>query len=226
MALAKNIKVVVLLGAPGSGKGTQAKFLATKNPGWVHISTGDLFRAEISSQSPLGQSVKSIIDSGKLVSDDLTTQVFEAQVLKIIAEKKPVALILDGYPRTKAQAQSLMAFTAKHDRLCEPLAVEMVVGAEEVVSRLEGRLINPRNGRIYHEKTNPPKKPMVCDDDGGALIKRSDDNRKTILERYSLYEEQRDGLVSVLSKGQKPLVKVDGLGALDAVSTRLKNAIG
>lgn len=217
--------VIVLLGPPGSGKGTQAKELQDTYPGWVHVSTGNLFRAEISSGSALGMSVKDILACGELVSDEVTNKVFESQVLKILDSKKVEALVLDGYPRTRAQAEYLMVMVARELRLGRPIPVELRVSEGEVVGRLAGRWVNPRTGRVYHERLNPPKKVGVCDDDGQPLIQRSDDKPDVIRSRYKLYIEQRDGIVEGLQARDR-LVGIQGEGPLDQVSVRLETVIG
>ncbi|MEO5667504.1 MAG: nucleoside monophosphate kinase [Bdellovibrionota bacterium] len=218
------IPVIVLLGPPGSGKGTQAKELQDSYPGWVHVSTGNLFRAEIASGSTLGLSVKDILTRGELVSDEVTNKVFESQVLKILDTAKVDALVLDGYPRTRAQAEYLMGMTLRHTRLGRPVPVELKVSEAEVVSRLAGRWINPRTGRVYHERLNPPKTPRICDDDGQPLVQRSDDKPDVIRSRYKLYVEQRDGIVEGLQADDR-LVGIQGEGPLDQVSVRLEKVV-
>jgi adenylate kinase len=213
--------VIVLLGPPGSGKGTQAKEIQDTHPGWAHVSTGNLFRAEISSGSDLGLSVKDILARGDLVSDEVTNQVFESQLLKILEEGRVQALVLDGYPRTRGQAQYLMELVARETRLGRPVPVELKVSEGEVVDRLAGRWVNPRTGRVYHEKINPPKEAGICDDDGQPLIQRSDDKPEVIRSRYKLYLEQRDGIVAGL-EAQDRLVGIQGEGPLSEVNSRLE----
>lgn len=214
--------VIVLLGPPGSGKGTQAKELAAKNTGWVHVSTGDLFRKEIHSGSQLGNSVKDILAAGRLVPDETTNSVFQSQVKALLAEKNPAVLLLDGYPRTGPQAQSLMAFYGGDKRLSVPRVIELAVSLDNVVFRLGGRLVNPRTGRVYHKVLNPPKKPGICDEDGGPLIQRDDDKEETIRKRYAIYTSERDSIVKGLG-GQ--VVSVNGEGELPQVTARLSEAI-
>ena len=206
------IPLIVLLGPPGSGKGTQAAKLQEVHPSWLHVSTGNLFRAEISSGSELGTSVKDILSEGKLVSDDVTNKVFESQLLKLLDESAPEALILDGYPRTKPQAEYLVGLVARESRLSEPLPVELKVPEEEVVRRLAGRWVNPRTGKVYHSEVNPPKVAGICDEDGAELIQRSDDRPDVIRSRYQLYREQRNGIVEGLGAKDR-LVIVPGEGA-------------
>jgi len=186
------------LGPPGSGKGTQAKKLAEKNSSWVHVSTGDLFRTEIASGSPLGGAVKSVIDSGKLVSDSVTTQVFESQIRSILSEKNPDLLILDGYPRNQIQAESFKVFAKTFSEAVPGALIEFKMKEQALVDRLSGRLINPRTSRIYHVVANPPKKAGICDIDGGPLIQRSDDKPEIIRDRVKLYEKERDAIVGSL----------------------------
>jgi len=219
------IPVIVLLGPPGSGKGTQAKGLQDTHPGWVHVSTGNLFRSEISSGSPLGLSVKDILARGELVSDEVTNKVFESQVLKLLEASRVEALVLDGYPRTRAQAEHLMGLVARHTGLARPVPVELKVSESEVVGRLAGRWVNPRTGRVYHERLNPPKKAGVCDDDGESLIQRSDDKPDVIRSRYKLYIEQRDGIVEGL-RARDRLLQIQGEGPLDQVGVRLEKVVG
>ncbi len=194
---------LILLGPPGSGKGTQAKKLSEKNSSWVHVSTGDLFRSEIASGSPLGAAVKSVIDSGKLVSDAVTTQVFESQIKSIISEKNPDLLILDGYPRNFIQTESFKSFSSTFPDAAQGALVEFVMQEQALVDRLSGRLINPRNGRIYHKVANPPRTSGVCDLDGGPLVQRSDDKPEIIRGRVQLYLKERDSIVNALKDWAK-----------------------
>jgi adenylate kinase len=217
--------VVVLMGAPGSGKGTQAKLLASKNPGWVHISTGDLFRREISSGSALGTSIKEILAQGKLVSDDVTNEVFRSQVNQILNGSKPSLLILDGYPRTENQAHFLVEFCKNSQgKLLSPKIIEMQIDEEIVVKRLADRLVNPRTGRIYHRILNPPKVAGICDDDGQALIQRPDDQPETIRARYKLYNKERNGIVRGLQAASE-VTKVNADASPDLVSQKLDQVI-
>lgn len=219
----KKIPVVVLLGPPGSGKGTQAKRIQDNHKNWVHVSTGNLFRAEIATDSALGKSVKDILAEGKLVSDDVTNKVFESQILKILESKSIEALILDGYPRTSAQAHYLVNLVKRVPRLAAPVPVELNVSELEVVNRLAGRWVNPRTGRVYHERLNPPRREGFCDDDGLSLIQRSDDKPDVIRSRYKLYVDQRNGIVAGLGPTTS-LITVNGIGSLDEISSRLEQA--
>lgn len=219
-----SVGVFVLLGAPGSGKGTQAKTLAAKNPGWVHISTGDLFRAEIASGSSLGNALKGVLAAGKLVSDEITNQVFESQVKQILTKGVVKVLMLDGYPRTAEQAETLNKFCAKTPSLTPPKVVEFHIDEEVVVKRLSDRLVNPRSGKIYHRVSNPPKITDVCDDDGGPLVQRPDDQPETIRKRFAIYAAARTGIVGALG-GESSIKKVNADQAPDLVSKEVALAI-
>jgi adenylate kinase len=215
--------VIVLLGPPGSGKGTQAKELASKKEGWVHISTGDLFRKEIHSGSELGNSVKGILAAGSLVPDAVTNQVFQSQVQKILSTAKPKVLLLDGYPRTGEQGKSLVEFTRKNsDKLGTPVVVSLDVSLENIVQRLGGRLVNPRTGRVYHRVMSPPKVSGICDEDGQPLIQRDDDKEETIRKRYQVFVSEKDAILAAL--GGQPM-KVNGEGSPADVTERLASTI-
>ncbi len=200
--------LAVLIGPPGSGKGTQAKLLTARASRWRHVSTGDLFRKEIASESPLGLKVKSVIAAGNLVSDELTNEIFESQVAKIISETAPEVILLDGYPRNPAQAEALLHFAKTMD-LSPPRVLELVVSKDEVLKRLGGRLINPRTGRVYHRDLNPPKTAGICDEDGGPLIQRPDDQPETIKSRYELFTNERNGIMAVLERADPRPFKIE-----------------
>lgn len=223
--MSEKTKLIVLMGAPGSGKGTQAERLVEQIPGCKHVSTGNLFRAEIASKSELGLMVKEIIDQGNLVSDELTDKIFKAQVEKILVEEKPQVILLDGYPRKESQAKTLVEFAAeKSDVMTVPIAVEIQVTETEVTKRITGRLSNPRTGKIYHEIYNPPKVAMTCDEDGGELIKRPDDNAETVHKRYAIYTESRDAMMNILKQVHDPIV-VNGACAPDRLTPELVEVI-
>ncbi len=226
MAIA-SVVCVVLLGPPGSGKGTQAKRLVGRHKEWVHVSTGDLFRAEISSGSELGSSVKATIDAGHLVSDGTTNQVFASQ-LDSILKAKPLTkvLLLDGYPRTRPQAEALVALAKERSDLADIKIVEFVASEDLLVERLSGRRINPKIGRIYHLVSNPPAVPGRCDEDGSELVQRADDKPETIRSRYRLYVKERDGIVKgLVTGGFEAPVSIEAGLAPDLVEAKLESTI-
>lgn len=221
------VSVIVLVGPPGSGKGTQAKRLSEKNPSFVHISTGDLFRKEIASKSELGNSVKSLLDAGKLVPDEATNKVFQSQVIQILEAKPDLqALLLDGYPRTGQQSEALLSFVKKEPRLGLPEVIEMGIREETLIQRLSGRLINPRTGRIYHKVMNPPKKAGFCDDDGEPLMQRPDDQPKVIRDRYQVYTNARDAIVGALQHAGCPVHKLNAEGDPERITQDLARLLG
>lgn len=223
-----SVALVVLLGPPGSGKGTQAKRLQKANPRWMQVSTGDLFRKEIASRSELGQSVSETLAQGQLVSDEITNRVFESQVKQLVLSQNPSLLVLDGYPRNGAQGERLKAFVREsRDQLSldEPRILEFQIPESEVVRRLSGRLLNPRTGRIYHVEFSPPKKSGVCDDDGGPLTVRPDDQPNVIRSRFRLYSGLRDEIVESLGGSASLMSSVDGAQSEEKVYLELRASI-
>jgi adenylate kinase len=200
----EKVRVLVFLGAPGSGKGTQSKILTEKNSSWKHISTGDLFRKEIASGSALGNDLKSLLDKGQLVPDATTMKVFESQIDSLIKSQKVDLLLLDGCIRTKGQAEYLSSMLKRREDLNRvPLVVELEVPEEVLVKRLTGRLINPRTGKIYHIVDNPPAKAGVCDVDGGPLIQRDDDKESVIRQRFQIFRDEKAPIETVLATEAK-----------------------
>ncbi len=180
----------ILLGAPGSGKGTQAKVLS-KELGIPHISTGDILRAEVNSGSPLGNKVKEIMSSGKLVSDDLITEIVEKRFEQPDVKR---GFILDGFPRTTAQAESLERILSNQN-LGSPQVILLEVAREALIERLTGRLTCGKCGQAYHRKLNPPKSTGVCDVCGAALVERKDDSLETVVRRLDVYENETRPLI-------------------------------
>ena len=214
----KKARVIIFLGPPGSGKGTQAGLICKSVPGWVHVSTGDLFRKEISSGSALGNSVKGILAAGGLVQDDTTNQIFGSQAGQILKSQGLKGLLLDGYPRTGAQAKFLLDFVQKNS-LEAPSVIELDVPEAEIVDRLSQRWVNPRSGRVYHAVSNPPKRAGVDDEDGQPLIQRPDDQPEVIRGRYKTYETQKGGILEAL-KGIAHR-KVSGTGPIQGITDGL-----
>lgn len=173
------MKVYVMVGGPGAGKGTQAALLAQKL-GVLHLSSGDLFRDNIKRETPLGKKVKGYLDKGALVPDDLTVQMIETRLDLSDAQH---GVVLDGFPRTRAQAEALDRMLAKRgDHVDQALFVD--VDKEEVIRRLSGRWICSKTpDHVYHEVAKPPKVAGKCDIDGAPLIQRDDDKPETIRTR-------------------------------------------
>ncbi|HTM63699.1 MAG TPA: adenylate kinase [Gammaproteobacteria bacterium] len=171
---------LILLGAPGAGKGTQSKEI-TKRYGIPQISTGDILRAAIASGSELGTKVKEIVESGRLVPDDLVIALVDERLKQPDCRQ---GFLLDGFPRTVAQAEAL------HQLTDIDFVIDIDVPDAEIIERLTGRRMHMPSGRIYHIKYQPPKVPGVDDVTGEPLIQRPDDSEETVRKRLSVYHEQ------------------------------------
>lgn len=171
---------IILLGCPGAGKGTQAKFISAKYQ-IPQISTGDILRKAIEDGSELGKKVKHIMDSGQLVPDDVVVELVKERIKQQDCSR---GFLLDGFPRTIQQAEALQKITDID------FIIDIEVPEEEVIRRLSGRRIHPASGRIYHIINNPPKIPNKDDITGDALIQRPDDSEETIRKRLNVYREQ------------------------------------
>jgi len=181
--------ILVFLGAPGSGKGTQAKILSEKKK-FFHISTGDLFREEIAKQSELGKKVKDIISQGKLVSDDIVINVIENKIKTL--DKN---IIFDGFPRTIEQAEALDNMLEKYNK-----SVDMVlffeIDEKKIIERISARRSCPKCGKVYNLISQKPKVDNKCDVCNTELIQRDDDKKEVIARRLEVYKEQTSPLIS------------------------------
>lgn len=205
---------MVFLGPPGAGKGTLAG-IASRQLGISHISTGDLFRAAVKDDTELGKKVKGILAEGKLVPDDLTVALVRERLSLPDAAS---GWILDGFPRTIGQAEALQTIDSVD------LVVNFDVDDALILSRLTGRRVCKNCGRIYHVVTMPPKKEGLCDDCGGPLYIRPDDQEESIKTRLAAYREQTAPLIAWY--GQRGLlVTIDGSGSPDSVSARFFEAV-
>lgn len=205
---------LVFLGPPGAGKGTLAA-LAKEALGIVHISTGDIFRANIKNQTPLGIKVKAILDSGGLVPDETTIEIVKDRLEK---DDCASGYLLDGFPRTVGQAEALAGF-AQLDGV-----VNFVLSDEEVVQRLGGRRVCKGCGAGYHVANLPSKKEGICDSCGGELIQRKDDEPASIKERLRVYNEQTAPLIAYYQK--KGLLKdIDARPRPEDILESLKKAL-
>jgi len=207
--------ILVLLGPPGGGKGTQAARLA-KDLGWVHLSTGDVLREEVRRGTELGRQVRQIMETGELVSDDILGRI----VLDRLAHLDKPGCILDGYPRNLDQAQFLEK--AKGDRRLVVVSVE--VPEETIVKRLTGRRFCPRCGTVYNVCFSPPQVQDFCDQCGVRLERREDDREDVVRERLRVYRESTLPVVQFYA--DRPYFRrVDGDGNPEEVYGRLKEAV-
>ena len=212
---------IILVGSPGSGKGTQAKFICQRY-NIPQISTGDMLRAAVKAGSPLGRKVKSIMDSGALVSDDV--------ILELIRERIRLpdcknGFLLDGFPRTLAQADGLAEMGISLD-----FVLVIDVDDEEIVKRLSGRRVHPDSGRIYHIDFNPPANDGVDDETGEQLIQRDDDQVDVIKQRLEVYHQLTEPLINYYSKRAKDdssltVVSVQGTGSVDEITRKIQMAL-
>ena len=215
----KDMKII-MLGAPGAGKGTQARMISEKFH-IPHISTGDIFRANIKNGTELGKKAKGYMDQGILVPDELTCDLV---VDRITGEDCANGYILDGFPRTIPQAQAL---TAALDKLGTAIdfAIDVDVPDEAIVYRMGGRRACPVCGATYHIRFNPPKEEDICDDCGSELILRDDDKPETVQKRLDVYHEQTQPLIAFYQE-KGILKKVDGTQKLDDVFDAINAFLG
>ena len=212
---------VILLGAPGAGKGTQAKFI-TEKFGIPQISTGDMLRAAVKAGTELGQKAKSIMDSGGLVSDDLIINLVKER----IAQPDCVnGFLFDGFPRTIPQAQALVDNGVELDHV-----VEIAVEDEEIVQRIAGRRVHEASGRVYHTSHNPPKVEGKDDVTGEDLVQRKDDTEETVRHRLSVYHSQTKPLVDFYQKlesaqGKPKYSHIAGVGSVESITAKVLAAL-
>jgi len=210
---------IVLLGPPGAGKGTQAKILAEKTK-LAHISSGDLFRENFKNQTELGILAKSFMDKGELVPDDVTIKMIKERLTRPDCE---AGAILDGFPRTPAQADALEVMLSEFNGQVN--LVPYITASEEVlVERTSGRWTCRAQGHIYHQSFNPPKQNGICDLDGSELYQRDDDKAETVRNRIRIYFEQTMPLVEYYRKAGK-IIEVDGMQAVEQVTEILMTAL-
>ncbi len=210
---------IVLLGAPGAGKGTQAKILAQKT-GLPHISSGDIFRENLKNQTELGKMAQQYMERGDLVPDDVTIAMIRDRLSRPDCAR---GAILDGFPRTPAQAEALDAMLADLGGKVGVVPF-IAVPEDELVERLSGRLICKAQGHIFHKKFNPPKVPGVCDYDGSELYQREDDKPEVVRNRIRVYLEQTMPLVAYYRQ-RGLLVEIDGTQPIDQVTEALWAAL-
>ena len=202
---------LVILGPPGAGKGTQAEYIVEKY-NIPHISTGDIFRENIKNNTELGKKAKSYMDKGLLVPDDLVIALVEDRLNKEDAKE---GFLLDGFPRTVAQAVSLESILDKNDDKLTKV-INISVDPEILIERAVGRRVCKTCGMTYHVKFNPPKEEGICDKDGTKLIQRDDDTEETVKTRISVYFDQTAPLIDYY-RAQNLLIDIDGAKDIDKV---------
>jgi adenylate kinase len=211
---------LILLGSPGSGKGTQA--LRIREQYHIpQISTGDMLREAVREQTPLGLAAKQVMDAGRLVSDDIILGLIQT---RIAAPDCVNGFLLDGFPRTLVQAEGLANMQVDIDHV-----IEISVDDEEIVNRISGRRIHPASGRTYHIEFNPPAVAGIDDLTGEALIQRDDDAEGTVRKRLSVYHEQTEPLVDYYAQaaasGKLKFSSIAGLGSVDSISEKIFTAL-
>lgn len=209
--------IVILLGPPGSGKGTQTKMLseALSIP---QISTGDLFREHMKNDTPLGTKAKGFINSGKLVPDELVLEMVDERVK---APDCKNGFLLDGFPRTVPQAEAIEKTLLKDARA---VVLNLMVDDDVIIKRAEGRLVCKQCGSIYNRYFSPPKQEGICDKCGGALYHREDDKPEVVQARLRVYNDQTKPLLDYYSKNHG-LINIDGDNPSEIVFQDLKNQI-
>lgn len=210
---------IVLLGPPGAGKGTQAEIIS-KERGLPHISSGDIFRENIKNQTDLGKLAEGYMNRGDLVPDDVTISMIRERLAR--PDCKGGAL-LDGYPRTPAQADALDAMLKDFNGKVDSVPY-IKVAEDELVKRLSGRWVCKGQGHVYHEEYNPPKQSGICDVDGSELYQRDDDKRETVQRRIRVYFEQTAPLIEHYRQ-HGVLVEIDGGQSIEGVTAALLAAL-
>ena len=215
---------LILLGGPGAGKGTQAAFI-TQRYGIPQISTGDMLRAAAKAGTALGVAAKQVMDGGNLVSDEVIIALVKERISRPDCR---AGFLFDGFPRTIPQAEAMKTAQVPIEHV-----VEIAVSDATIVERMSGRRVHVASGRTYHAKFNPPKKDMVDDVTGEALVLRKDDEEATVRNRLEVYHRQTEPLVAYYEKwaatGDRRAPKyhrIDGVGAVEEVRDRIFAALG
>ena len=214
---------VILLGAPGAGKGTQAQFIKEKYA-IPQISTGDMLRAAVKADTELGKQAKCILDAGELVSDDIIISLVKERVTQ---EDCAEGYLLDGCPRTIPQAVSM-----REQGINVDYVIEIDVKDDAIISRLGGRRVHPGSGRVYHVLYNPPKNEGFDDETGEPLLQRDDDKEETVRKRLDIYFQQTCPLISYYSKwaeskeqGAPKYIRIPGSGTVEDIKNRIMTAL-
>jgi adenylate kinase len=212
---------LILLGAPGAGKGTQAQFI-TEKFGIPQISTGDMLRAAVKARTELGIKAKAVMDSGGLVSDDIIIGLVKERIAQDDCSN---GFLFDGFPRTIPQAEAMVDAGVTIDHV-----VEIAVADNEIVARLSGRRVHPGSGRIYHVQHNPPQREGVDDETGEPLVQREDDQEDTVRKRLEIYHSQTSPLIdfyqSMGGDDAPAYHRIEGVGSVNDIRDKVFAALG
>lgn len=212
---------LLIMGLPGSGKGTQSELIVDKYH-VKHLSTGNLFRQEMKSNSALGQELKSYIDQGALVPDELTIKLLEAEINK---DEYKNGFLLDGYPRTLNQAKVLDDMLASNNQQIDAV-IYLDLDPQVIVERLSGRLFCPTCQKTYHQTLNPPQVEGVCDDDQTPLITRSDDQPDKVAHRLEVANQEMADLINFYQQQNKlKIIKIAKTDDVDCVFAQIQNCL-
>ena len=208
---------VILLGAPGAGKGTQAKYISEKY-GIPQISTGDMLRAAVKAKTELGLQVEQVMASGGLVTDDIIIALVKERIQE---QDCTSGFLFDGFPRTIPQAQAMIDGSVEID-----VVLEIDVPDDEIVKRLSGRRVHLDSGRVYHVEYNPPKLQGKDDETGEVLIQRDDDKEETVRNRLAVYHEQTEPLVNFYTElsfadNNVNVIKVNGVASVEEIKSEI-----
>ena len=211
---------LILLGAPGAGKGTQAQFI-TEKFGIPQISTGDMLRAAVKAETELGLQAKAVMDAGGLVSDDIIIGLVKERIKQDDCQG---GFLFDGFPRTIPQAEAMVSAGVTIDHV-----VEIAVEDEAIVARLSGRRVHPGSGRVYHIEYNAPKQENLDDETGEQLVQREDDHEDTVRKRLEVYHSQTAPLISFYQSMTGDAVpvyhRIEGVGSVEDIKEKLLNAL-
>jgi adenylate kinase len=210
---------LVLVGPPGAGKGTQAQYISS-NLSIPKISTGDIFRFNVSSGTELGRQAKAFMDRGDLVPDEVTIAMVSSRLQEDDAQD---GFLLDGFPRNVPQAETLKKMLAVWESRLD-IVLELVVDDDEVVRRLSGRRTCRKCGRIWHVVFDPPSRQGLCDDCGGELFQRDDDREQTIRHRLDVYQQQTRPLIAYYAD-EGTLLGIDATGPVEEITDRAMSAL-
>jgi adenylate kinase len=207
----------ILLGPPGAGKGTQAQFIC-EHFGIPRISTGDMLRAEVAARTPIGQTLKAIMDAGGLAPDSMMIELITNRLKEADCQQ---GFLFDGFPRTVPQVEAL-----KQSGISIDYVIELKVPDEDIINRLSGRRIHLESGRVYHTQFNPPKVPDKDNLTGEPLVQRDDDKEETIRKRLQIYHQQTEPLVNWFKNQSYPFYCVESTERVEIVCQKVLKILG